>query len=60
MHLVFSTIKKDPTGPNTTQKSKIRAINFFWCKRYGAQIRHFLACLYCQEQLKMKILIKVA
>ena len=52
MHLVFSTIKKDPTGPNTAQKSKIRAINFFWCKRFGAQIRHFLACLYCQEQLK--------
>ena len=56
MHLVFSTIKKDPTGPNTAQKSKIIAIN----KRFGAQIRHFLACLYCQEQLKMKILIKVA
>ena len=30
----------------------------FGCEKFGAQIRFFLACLYCQKQLKTYISVK--
>ena len=30
----------------------------FRCGKFGALIQLFLACLYCQKQLKTKVLVK--
>ena len=35
-------------------------VTVFVCEKFGAQIQLFLAFLYCQTQLKTKILIKMA
>ena len=40
-------------GSNTAQKWVVTA---FGCRKFGIQIWHYLGCLYCQKQLKMKVL----
>ena len=34
------------------------AVTTFGCEKFGGLTGLFLGCLYCQKQLKMKILIK--
>ena len=42
----------------TENKGKMIAVTAFVCQKFDAQICFLLACMYCQKQLKMKIIIK--
>ena len=58
----FDTVEKtrepiiNVSGPNIAPK--MTAIIAFGHGEIGAKILLFLACLYCQKQLKLKILLK--